>query len=431
MNERSFSCLASGDVTLESYDGHTYGGHRIVLSAASGALKSLLGDAFKEGQQIQQGQPIEIAASGDVVAALLDHIYGGEPDISRTDATELLRLAGAYELPRLVAEIESDSCLKPLPKWPYTNELQKQKLQQVEAKVSASKSATEGGICKTFKFSSATHSSAGEILVHSHVSSKDSWGLCSDGLCRSEQFSILGSFARMLFWNSWAPFARCMQRLGDDGVTHVYVPGSVAAKTEELRSCMDTTMALHLLPQIHLLGRTSLRQACEDQVADDFEKCVNLADFTKLNSAQLARMLARDDLWVTREEVVLQGLFKWTKASTERQSQMGMLLQHIDFRSLSARNLKQLGLFAQSMGQHGFELQYSAEEALRAKRTEFCGSGLSFYAPEAKRRCLRHVSPELGAFPNSYAWGQWIAGELRTGGYLVNIQHSSTGYHES
>jgi hypothetical protein len=76
------------------------------LSAASNALKALLGETFSEGQQIQQGQPIEIGASDEVVRALLDHIYGGEPEITPASATELLRLAGAYELPKLCAEIE-------------------------------------------------------------------------------------------------------------------------------------------------------------------------------------------------------------------------------------------------------------------------------------------------------------------------------------
>ena len=84
--------------------------HRIVLSAASSALKLLLGETFSEGEHIRRGQPIKIAASGDVVGALIDHIYGGEPTVSPADAVELLRLAGAYELPKLVAEIESDSC---------------------------------------------------------------------------------------------------------------------------------------------------------------------------------------------------------------------------------------------------------------------------------------------------------------------------------
>ena len=101
----------SGDVTLQSCDGQSHMCHRLVLWAASTALKSLLGDDFSEGQQIQQGQAIDIAASGDAVGAMLDHIYGGEPEISLEVATELLRLAGAYGLPKLVAQIEVDSCL--------------------------------------------------------------------------------------------------------------------------------------------------------------------------------------------------------------------------------------------------------------------------------------------------------------------------------
>lgn len=39
------------------------------------------------------GQAVEIAASGAVVDAMIDYIYGGEPDITTADAMELFRLA--------------------------------------------------------------------------------------------------------------------------------------------------------------------------------------------------------------------------------------------------------------------------------------------------------------------------------------------------
>ena len=272
------------DVILKSCDGQSHRCHRNVLSAASDELTSLLGEGFSEEQQIQRGEPIEIAASADVVGALLDHIYGGEPEISSESALELWRLASAYGLPKLVAQIES-----------------------------------------------------------------------------------------------------------------------------ELRATMDVPMALQLLKQIEALGlgHADFREACEDEIAHEFERSVKLTDFTKLSAPQMARILSRNDLWVTREEIVLEGLFTWIKASSDRKTHFGTLLQHIDFRSLSAQNLKRLAAFPQAMGQGGFELQCSVETALRlVSRTQ------SFYAPPAKRRCFRHWSPELGSFSKWYSRGSWVA-EIR------------------
>eukprot|EP00434_Breviolum_minutum_P037690 symbB.v1.2.033430.t2/scaffold4150.1/size43807/2 len=268
------------DVVLISNDGREKHVHRIVLSAASSALKLLLGETFSEGEHIRRGQPIKIAASGDVVGALIDHIYGGEPTVSPADAVELLRLAGAYELPKLVAEIES-----------------------------------------------------------------------------------------------------------------------------ELRASLDGGMALNLLQQISALNPTELREACEEEIAHDFENCTKDANFARLCAPQLARILARDNLWVTREEVVLQALFKWVQASNERKSYLGMLLQHIDFISFSNKNLAILGSFAQSLGPEGFELQYSVDQALRQRQT------IPSFSGRPKRRCLDDWSPELGSFPNTCAYGEWVAGD--------------------
>ncbi|CAK9031382.1 unnamed protein product, partial [Durusdinium trenchii] len=264
------------DVVLQSCDGKEHRCHRNILSATSSALKGLLSESFSEGQQIQLGQPVEIAASDVVVDALLDHIYGGEPDISAPNAIELLRLATAYELPKLVTEIES-----------------------------------------------------------------------------------------------------------------------------ELRASLDSTKALQLLQEIHTLGLPDLRLACEEEIARDFESCVQQATFKSLSAAQLARLLAREDLWVTREEVVLQGLFNWLKASSERSSSLGILLPLIDFRALSAANLERFRLLAQSMGQNGFDLQLAVDEARQPLWQE----------RPAKRRCLQCWSPELGAFPRCFEYGQWVAGD--------------------
>ena len=96
------------DVVLKSIDGIEHPVHRTVLSAASAALKALLCAPFREAEQIRQGKPVEMAASGGVVSAFVDYIYGGEPDVATVDAVELLRLAGAYGLPCLAQAVEAD-----------------------------------------------------------------------------------------------------------------------------------------------------------------------------------------------------------------------------------------------------------------------------------------------------------------------------------
>lgn len=166
-------------------------------------------------------------------------------------------------------------------------------------------------------------------------------------------------------------------------------------------------MALNLLQQISALNPTELREACEEEIAHDFENCTKDANFARLCAPQLARILAREDLWVMREEVVLQALFKWVQASNDRKSYLGMLLQHIDFISFSNKNLGILGSFAQSLGPEGFELQYSVDQALRQRQTFPSCSCFS----RAKRRCLQDWSPELGSFPNTCAYGEWVAGD--------------------
>ena len=98
------------DVVLKSIDGREHPVHRNILSAASSALKALLRAPFREAEQIREGKPIEIAASGGVVEAFVDYLYGGEPDVASMDALELIRLAGAYGLSQLAMVVEHDLC---------------------------------------------------------------------------------------------------------------------------------------------------------------------------------------------------------------------------------------------------------------------------------------------------------------------------------
>jgi len=60
-----------------------------------------------------------------------------------------------------------------------------------------------------------------------------------------------------------------------------------------------------------------LKDACEEMVAKDFEICSQHPDLVKLSASQLARLLKRSDLGVSREEAVLKGIFKWFSVSKD------------------------------------------------------------------------------------------------------------------
>ena len=59
------------DVTLRSRDGIEHRAHIAVLSASSSYFKAFAEWIFARRDQVQQGQPVEIAASDAVVSALL------------------------------------------------------------------------------------------------------------------------------------------------------------------------------------------------------------------------------------------------------------------------------------------------------------------------------------------------------------------------
>ena len=252
------------DVVLKSHDGAEHRAHTAVLSAASAFFKNLLGGSFLEAERVQQKQPVEIAASKAAVSALLDYIYDGQPEVSVEVGLELLRLAEAYDLPKLAGAIEA-------------------------------------GIC----------------------------------------------------------------------------------------ACLDSSVALQVLQEVH--GLHSLRGACEDKVAVDFETCSQHPDFWKLSVSQLARILKREDLVISREEAVVKAIFAWLKISKDRDVLLGVLLQHVHFQSLSIENLFRLGRTTLS-GPSGDDLHREVEDALTfRKRTQSPGTF------QSKRRCLQHWSPFLGA----------------------------------
>ena len=254
------------DVILRSSDGAEHRAHTAVLSAASVFFKNLLSGSFLEAERVQRKQPVEIAASKDAVSALLDYIYDGQPEVSVEVGLELIRLAEAYDLPKLAGEIEAG-----------------------------------------------------------------------------------------------------------------------------ILACLDGSVALQVLQESH--GLHSLRVACEDKVAEDFESCSQHPDFGRLGASQLARILKRDDLVISREEEVVNAIFSWNKTSRDGNAFLGILLQNVHFNSLSIENLLRLGCVTLS-GQSGDDLHREVEDALTSRqRPQSQGS----FQP--KRRCLQHWSPFLGASP--------------------------------
>ena len=252
------------DVVLKSHDGAEHRTHTAVLSAASAFFRNLLGGSFLEAARVQQKQPVEIAASKAAVSALLDYIYDGQPEVPVEVGLELLRLAEAYDLPKLAGAIEAG-----------------------------------------------------------------------------------------------------------------------------IRASLDGRVALQVLQEEH--GLHSLRVACEDKVAEDFETCSQHPDFGKLGASQLARILRREDLAISREEEVVNAIFTWNKVSKDGNAYLGMLLQNAHFNSLSIENLLHLGRTTLS-GRSGDDLQREVEDALTfRKRTQSPGTF------QSKRRCLQHWSPFLGA----------------------------------
>ena len=281
------------DVVLKSIDGTQHPVHRNVLSAASAALKALLCAPFREAEQIRQGKPVEMAASGGIVGAFVDYIYGGEPDVATVDAVELLRLAGAYGLPRLAEAVEAD-----------------------------------------------------------------------------------------------------------------------------LQASLDSELALQLLQEAVIWGMPDLRLACEEQVAKDFQQCPSTEEFLKLPGRQLQRILRREDLKVSREEVVVQALFKWAKSSRDKQEEMTYMLSNIDFPSLSTSNLHLLCHAAQSLGSSGADWECEVKQALSLHRKRPSSEVSRAHRP--KRRCLSHWAAGLGASQESDRAGKKLTPTVkRCGHHLV------------
>ena len=95
------------DVVLKDNDGAEHRAHTALLSAASVYFRKLLGGSFQEADRVQRKEPVDIAASQAAMSALLDYIYGGQPEVNVETGLELLRLAQAYDLPTFASAIET------------------------------------------------------------------------------------------------------------------------------------------------------------------------------------------------------------------------------------------------------------------------------------------------------------------------------------
>ena len=197
-----------------------------------------------------------------------------------------------------------------------------------------------------------------------------------------------------------------------------HLPKLAGAIETGIRTSLDSRVALQVLQEEH--GLVSLRAACEDKVAEDFETCSQHADFLKLSESQFARILKREDLAVCREETVVNAIFAWLKICPERYTFLGILLQHVHFQALSTENLLRLGRAALP-GRNGDALQRGVDEALTSrKRTQSPGTF------QSKRRRFQHWSPFFGAstasieasgrevlsFPRIFLCMQWHNGEI-------------------
>jgi hypothetical protein len=155
-------------------------------------------------------------------------------------------------------------------------------------------------------------------------------------------------------------------------------------------------------------------------VAEDFETCSKHPDFLKLSANQLARILRRRDLVVSREEAVVKAIFSWIKVSKDRHAFLGMLLQNVDLQSLSMENLLHLGR-ATLCGPSGDDLLREVDDALTSRKRTRSPSTV-----QPKRRRLQHWSPFLGAsaasieasgqevltLPNAFVCMRWHKGEI-------------------
>ncbi|CAJ1353560.1 unnamed protein product [Effrenium voratum] len=114
-----------------------------------------------------------------------------------------------------------------------------------------------------------------------------------------------------------------------------------------------------------------------------------------LGVGQLGRILQRDDVHVSREEVILEATFKCFNHSKEHVGVLALLLRDVDFQSISSDNWSRIGHFASSFGPGGDEMHRKVHESLPARRKRSRAENSDTFRP--KRHCLQSWSPSLGA----------------------------------
>jgi len=196
------------------------------------------------------------------------------------------------------------------------------------------------------------------------------------------------------------------------------LPLLAASVESDLRASLTSQLALQLLPETLVLGLHELQQACEEQIACDFQQCALQEDFQKLSAKQLQRILQREDLNVSREELVVEALFRWSKSSQDKKRDMVLLLAHVDFPSLSTSNLDLLRHAAQSLGPWGLHLECDIKEAMAVHKKRSASDVACEHRP--KRRCLARWTGGLGADKESNLDGSRVTPHLNGfGGRLV------------
>ena len=179
----------------------------------------------------------------------------------------------------------------------------------------------------------------------------------------------------------------------------------------DLQASLDSQLALQLLQETVIWGMPDLRLACEEQVAKDFQQSVLTEEFLKLTAKQLQRILQREDLKVSREEVVVEALLKWGKSSEDRQRDMVLMLCHVDFPSLSCSNLKVLCHAAQSWGPSGADWECEVKQALSLHRQQSSSEISRAHSP--KRQCLSRWAAGLGASQESDRAGKKLTSTVK------------------
>ena len=126
---------------------------------------------------------------------------------------------------------------------------------------------------------------------------------------------------------------------------------------------------------------------------------------------------------VSREEVVVEALFKWAKTSKDKQQEMTCMLSNIDFPSLSSSNLHVLCHAAESWGPTGADWECEVKQALSLHRNRSSSEVSRAHYPW--RWCLSSWAAGLGAFQESDRAGRKLTPTVKSCGYELTWHHGA------